>query len=159
LRGETKKGEEVEAESLPINISFHPRKTRTKVAATATPRSDEHKEDIATAEPQVPVTSLIVVTLSSLAAAGVLVALTKRPKGKSSAARQKYVPQKQLIDALAALEERVSTNTVDLTNPIFEAIENERNETSGEVQGSGNSGAEQVAQPSESGEVEPPKDV
>jgi hypothetical protein len=156
LRGETKKGEEVEAESLPMNISFRFRRAKGRATATPLPRHDDTREEGKKAENQIPVIPLAVVTISTLAIAAFLIVLTKRSKDQK-ATRQKYVPQKQLIDALASLEERVSTNSVELTNPIFEMLENERETTpEGGVE---NSRAEQSAQVPESAKTESPKEV
>jgi hypothetical protein len=126
LHGETKKGEQIEAESIAVRFSFRPRKNYEKPTLTPSPTQGERKDEAKKTGSDLPVAPLAFVTLANLMAAGAMFAFTKRPKEKGATARQKYLPQKQLIDALAALEDRVSTNKVELNNPIFEMIENER---------------------------------
>jgi hypothetical protein len=157
LHGETKKGEEVEAESLPVQFAYRPRAVQDKPTAVPAPGDGDHKEDTRKTGTQLPIVPLALVTFGAAIIAGVLVVLTKRTKEKGVVARQKYVPQKQLLDALSSLEDRVSTNKVELSNPIFETIENERD--SGMTMGapSQDVASEQPSEPSDGSET--PRDA
>lgn len=157
LHGETKKGEEIEAESLPVQFAYRPRAVQDKPTAVPAPGDGDHKEDTRKTGTQLPIVPLALVTVGAAIIAGVLVVLTKRTKEKGVVARQKYVPQKQLLDALSSLEDRVSTNKVELSNPIFETIENERD--SGMTMGapSQDVASEQPSEPSDGSET--PRDA
>ncbi|NDD92786.1 hypothetical protein EBZ37_11945, partial [bacterium] len=125
LRAETKKGEEVEAESREVSFRFSP-KQKFEEKAAPTPM---HKEVVS--EPQVerhskvaiPWVLISLVVVPGCIAAGGLFSVTSRSKDRSSVAVQKYVPHKQLLDAIASMEERVSLNNVELTDPIFQEVE------------------------------------
>ncbi len=157
LHGETKRGEEVEAESLPLQFLYRPRTVHDKPTAIPAPGDGEPKEDARKSGTQLPIIPLVVVTVGAAVIAGAFVMLTKRAKDKATVARQKYVPQKQLLDALSALEERVSTNKVELSNPIFETIENERD--SGSDRGAAAPEVSNEQQAESSNDSEAPKDA
>ena len=128
LHAETKKGEELEAQSKEIAFLFSPSK-RSVVKAAPTKHHEEanpesHEERHSNAGiPWIPI-SLVV--LPGCVAAGSLISLTKKSKERGSSTVQKYVPHKQLIDAIASMEERMSLSKVELTDPIFNVIEEQR---------------------------------
>jgi hypothetical protein len=153
LRGLTKKGEEVEASSTPLRISFS---RQSKEEPTPEPVVVEPKEEKSEIKPIIPVVPLgIVVGLGALVAFA-LISRTKKQVQKSGPTVQKYVPHKQLIDAISALEEKVSTSSVEINDPIFGLLDKQREDGVERV----SSSDAQVAQPENTQEVpaETPKE-
>jgi hypothetical protein len=153
LRGLTKKGEEVEASSTPLRISFS---RQSKEEPTPEPVVVEPKEEKSEIKPIIPVVPLgIVVGLGALVAFA-LISRTKKQVQKSGPTVQKYVPHKQLIDAISALEEKVSTSSVEINDPIFGLLDKQREDGAERV----SSSDAQVAQPENTQEVpaETPKE-
>jgi hypothetical protein len=120
LRGFTKKGEEVEAVSRPIRVMFA---RQSKEESTPEPSVAEPKEQKKESSPAIPVVPLgIVLGLGSLAAV-VLMSRTKKQAKSNASSVQKYVPHKQLIEAISALEEKISTTSVEINDPIFSMLD------------------------------------
>jgi hypothetical protein len=63
-----------------------------------------------------------VIALGSLAAVA-LVSRTKKQAKSNASSVQKYVPHKQLIDAISALEEKISSTSVEINDPIFSMLD------------------------------------
>ena len=116
LKGVTKKGEEVEASSVPLRFSF-----RRDVEQEPTPEVivDKPKEEKREGPAKLPIVPVGVVLALGFVAAAALVARTKKQAKKSAPTVQKYVPHKQLIDAISSLEEKVSSSSVEINDPIF----------------------------------------
>jgi hypothetical protein len=74
--------------------------------------------------------------------------LLSRKSSKSSVTAQKYLPHKQLLDAIAELEERVAANTLELGDPLLQTLE-EQNVT---ARDSSDASTKQAEQASEGGE-------
>ncbi len=120
IRGTTKKGEEVSATSLPVRLVF---KRQTEQEPTPEPVVEKPKEEHKEAPAELPLIPLALVITVGSAAAAALISRTKKQAKKSAATVQKYVPHKQLIDAISALEEKISTTTVEINDPIFGILE------------------------------------
>lgn len=120
LRGVTKKGEEVEAYSTPLRVVFA---RQSAEEPTPEPVVEEPTEEKSEESPEIPMIPIgMVVGLGSLVAAA-LISRTKRQTKKSASSVQKYVPHKQLIDAISALEEKISTSSVEINDPIFNLLD------------------------------------
>jgi len=116
LKAFTKKGEEVEASSMPIRFTFRREAEQEPTPEVVIERPKDEKHDAPTKFPIVPVA--VVLAIGS-AAAMALMARTKKQAKKSAPTVQKYVPHKQLIDAISSLEEKASSSSVEMNDPIF----------------------------------------
>jgi hypothetical protein len=120
LRAVTKKGEVVEAASTPIHFVFT---RQSQNEPTPEPIVVEPKESKAETPPAIPLVPLgVVLGLGSLVALA-LISRTKKQTKTNASSVQKYVPQKQLIEAISALEEKVSTTSVEINDPIFSLLD------------------------------------
>jgi len=120
LRGFTKKGEQVDAASTPIRVVFA---RQSKEEPTPEQIVVEPKEEKKEASPSIPILPLgVVIALGSLAAVA-LVSRTKKQAKSNASSVQKYVPHKQLIDAISALEEKISSTSVEINDPIFSMLD------------------------------------
>ena len=126
LRGVTKKGEEVEASSTPMRVVFT---RQSPEEPTPEPVVEAPKEENTEASPTIPVIPIsMVVGVGSLVAVALL-SRTKRQAKKSPSSVQKYVPHKQLIDAISALDEKISTSSVEINDPIFNLLDKQGDAT------------------------------
>lgn len=130
IRGTTKKGEEVSAASMPVQFVFT---RQTEQEPTPEPVVEKPKEEKKELPPELPFVPIGVVVVIGSAVAAALVSRTKKKAMKSAATMQKYVPHKQLIDAISALEEKISTTSVEINDPIFALLD--KREGSGNAQG------------------------
>ncbi len=103
LKGISKKGQEVEAESAPTR--FELTGVMSKPDPTATPVVEEVHHETKEAE-TFPILPLALISGSSLLAMIVGVFLTKKSKARSLASNQ-YNPPKQMLDAIASLEQKL----------------------------------------------------
>ena len=112
LKGTSKKGQEIEAES-PV-VKFEMKATVKRVDPTPTVVAKEtpveHKE-----EPQekFPVLPIALGSLASIVAMIVGVLLTKRSKSSGSAP-VRYNPPKQMLDAISSLEEKLMSSDIKI---------------------------------------------
>lgn len=136
LKGLTKKGEEVEVSSMPVRFSFRRQIEQEPTPEVIVERPKEEKREGPSKLPIIPVGAVL--ALGSVAAAA-LVARTKKQAKKSAPTVQKYVPHKQLIEAISSLEEKVSSSSVEINDPIFglldkqDAVAVSRNESSQQI--------------------------
>ena len=70
-----------------------------------------------------PVVPITVVSFCNIAMLWVASSLLRKRKKRGTSAAQKYLPHKQLIEAIASLEERVSATSVGLDDAIFKIVE------------------------------------
>jgi hypothetical protein len=120
LRGLTKKGEGIEAASRSIRVMFA---RQSKEEPTPEHIVVEPKEEKKAASPVIPIVPIgIVIGLGSLAAVA-LMSRTKKQAKSSASSVGKYVPHKQLIDAISTLEEKISTTSVEINDPIFSMLD------------------------------------
>jgi uncharacterized protein (TIGR03503 family) len=119
LKGETKKLQEVEAESKPVRFE------RTSVKDNQpTPTPEPIKEPVPEQKPsQIPLLQVALITLANLLAVGVGFALTKRSRSSAPTAASKYIPPKQVLEAIADLEERVITTPEMGTDPVVDGMQ------------------------------------
>jgi uncharacterized protein (TIGR03503 family) len=123
LKGEVKKGEEVYAESAPISFQF-----KSRVARPVVKESESHHTEKHEAAPvkqngmRLPLLPIAITTvLNGVVLAGLLSMLRGKQK-QSRPTEQKYLPHKQLLDAIANLEEKVSASSIELDDPIFATL-------------------------------------
>jgi uncharacterized protein (TIGR03503 family) len=123
LKGQVRKGEEVYAESLPITFQLKSREERPATKETVRHHEDKHDATpVKSSGAGLPLLPIAVTTvLNGLALAG-LFFVFRGSKKKSAPSAQKYLPHKQLLDALAVLEERVSASSLELDDPIFKTL-------------------------------------
>lgn len=126
LRGISKKGQEMEAESGPLKFELAGVVKKVEPTATAVPKEVHHEEGKeAGALPFLP---LALIGVSGIIAMIVGVVLTKKKKGQVSTAMP-YNPPKQMLDAIESLEQKVATADIKIGNVKLESeVEAERAE-------------------------------
>lgn len=128
LRGESKKEQEVEGESESFHFVYSPRKIKEEIiptpeATTAERGLDQEKH---AGEEKFPIVPLGVISAVNMMALTCVFVFLRRRKKKSAPLPPRYLPHKQLIDAISSLEERTSSTKVELTDPIFTRLETQR---------------------------------
>jgi hypothetical protein len=125
LKGVSKKGQEIEVESEPLK--FELTGVAKKPIPTATPVEEEVAEEPKQAE-QVPILPIVLISASSVLAMIVGVLLTKKKKS-SLASGVRYEPPKQMLDAIASLEQKLAASDVKVGDVKLESdVEAERAE-------------------------------
>ena len=126
LKGTSKKGQEMEAESEPLRFELSG--VMKKVAPTATTAPKEvHEEEPKQAE-KLPLLPIALISGSSVLAMVVGILLTKRKKG-STVAGARYNPPKQMLDAIASLEQKIAASDLKVGDVKLESeVEAERTE-------------------------------
>ncbi len=126
LKAEQRKGEAVSAESPVVAFSLTSRVTRAPAPEHSTHEEEKHGEDKPKGNSSnLPVVPLVVVSLCNIAALIFGLYILGRKSSKSSANAQKYLPHKQLLDAIADLEERVTASTLELGDPLLQSLEDQ----------------------------------
>lgn len=125
LKAEIRKGEQVSAESPVVLFSLTSRVTRVPVPEQQKREVEEkhESEKPKTSSSNLPVVPLVVVSLCNGAALFFALYFLARRSSKSAVTAQKYLPHKQLLDAVAGLEERVAANTIELGDPILQSFQ------------------------------------
>lgn len=124
LKGISKKGQEMEAESEPLKFELSG--LVKKVDPTATPAPKEvHDEEPKQAD-KLPLLPIALISGSSVLAMIVGILLTKKKKG-STAAGARYNPPKQMLDAIASLEQKIAASDLKVGDVKLESeVEAER---------------------------------
>ncbi len=134
IRGDVKKGEAVEAESPTITFSL-----KSKVQRALPKEVDKHhgeephdKEAPKPLTSKLPLVPIVIISVFNVAAFVTAFSMLRKKRKKTDVASQKYVPQKQLLEAIATLEERVSTSAIELDDPIFLTLDSDEKGVDGE---------------------------
>jgi hypothetical protein len=106
LNGTSKKGQEIHAESPPLRFELSG--VTAKPKPTATPVVEEVKQKPKEGE-KMPILPIVLISGSSLLAMIVGVFLTKKTKTKA-AISTRYNPPKQMLDAIASLEQKLASS-------------------------------------------------
>lgn len=130
LHGRTKKEQEVEAVSPSVDFIFSPREVTPEPTGAQHEAAHNEVEEEKPEDRSLPVFPIAATVVIGVGVLGVLYFLSKPAKTRGGSALQKYLPHKQLIDAIATLEERTSATKVELNDPIFGVVEAQR--TSGD---------------------------
>lgn len=119
LTGVSKKGQEIEAESKPVRFDL--KATVKRVEATPTVA---HKEAPAETkkEDRLPIVPIVLASVASLIAMVVGLLMTKQTKGKTPVA-QRYNPPKQMLDAIASLEEKLTPSDIKIGDVKLEGVD------------------------------------
>jgi hypothetical protein len=126
LKGTSKKGQEVEAESEPLRFELSGVVKKVEPTATPTPR-EVHNEEPKQAE-KLPLLPIVLISGSSVLAMIVGIFLTKNKKG-STAVGARYNPPKQMLDAIASLEQKIAASDLKVGDVKLESqVEAERAE-------------------------------
>jgi hypothetical protein len=126
LKGISKKGQEMEAESDPLKFELSG--AVKKVVSTATPVPKEVHRDEPREVESFPLLPIVLISCSSVIAMIVGVMLTKKKKG-GSANVTRYNPPKQMLDAIASLEQKVKSSDIKVGDVKLESeVEAERAE-------------------------------
>lgn len=125
MRAEAKKGESVEAESTILSFNLRTRIKRSESSEVGKqPRAE--RQDAAAAKPggmKIPVVPLVLISLINLIALGAVYFIFRKSPKKLSATAQKYFPQRQLLDAMGMLEERVAASSLTIDDPMLQAFQ------------------------------------
>jgi hypothetical protein len=117
LKGVSKKGQEIEAESPVIKFELKSTVKRADptpvVVQKEAPVQPKHEEKF-------PVLPIAVGSLASIIAMIVGVILTKKPKSTAGAS-VRYNPPKQMLDAIASLEERLVSSEIKIGDVELES--------------------------------------
>jgi von Willebrand factor type A domain len=111
LTGVSKKGQEIEAQSKPVRFEF--KATAKRPEATPTAVHKEAHADEAKKEEGFPILPIALASVASLIAMVVGLLMTKQSKGKVQAS-QRYNPPKQMLDAIASLEEKLTPSDIKI---------------------------------------------
>jgi biopolymer transport protein ExbD len=84
-----------------------------------TPAPEEHEDSVGEQIPIIPLAAISLINLVLFVSAS---SMLKRRKKANPKNLQRYLPHKQLIDAIGLLEERVSTTGVDLDDSTFRSL-------------------------------------
>lgn len=123
MKGKDKKGVEVEGESQIVSFTLKSRPDRaaTPIVLVDQAAAGDGDQDKSPVE-HVPVIPIGAVTLINVVFFTAASALLKRRKKKGSRNVQRYLPHKQLTDAIESLEERVSASNVEIDESIFKSF-------------------------------------
>ncbi len=114
LKAETKKRGEVEATSKKVIFERGSEVHKSDVAVRVV-LEDEKKE-----EPKgFPIIPLGIVTAVNMIVMFVGMKMTNPSRAKGLSAGSKWSPSRQVLEAIAALEEKAAAVEIDLTNPLF----------------------------------------
>ena len=124
LTGISKKGQEMEAQSDPVKFELSGVTKKPQPTATPVPEEVHHEEP---KQPeQLPILPIALISGSSILAMIVGVMLTKK-KRNATAAGARYNPPKQMLDAIASLEEKLKTSDIKVGDVKLESeVEAER---------------------------------
>jgi hypothetical protein len=126
LKGTSKKGQEVEVESKPLKFELSG--LVKKVAPTATVIPKEVHDVGPKHVDELPLLPIVLITGSSVLALIVGTLLTKKRK-VSTAAGVRYNPPKQMLDAIASLEQKIAASDLKVGDVTLESeVEAERAE-------------------------------
>ena len=126
LTGTSKKGQEMEAQTDPVKFELSG--VTKKPQPTATPVVKEVVHEEPKQAEQLPLLPLALISGSSIVAMIVGVLLTKKKKN-ATAAGAGYNPPKQMLDAIASLEEKLKTSDIKVGDVKLESeVEAERTE-------------------------------
>lgn len=126
LKGTSKKGQEMEAESEPLRFELSG--VVKKVAPTATAVPKEVHDDEPKRADKLPLLPIALISGSSVLAMIVGILLTKKKKG-STTAGVRYNPPKQMLDAIASLEQKIAASDLKVGDVKLESeVEAERAE-------------------------------
>lgn len=126
LKGISKKGQEMEAESEPLK--FELTGFVKKPDPTPTPVTKEVHPEGPSEGKKFPILPIVIISASSVLAMIVGVVLTKKKKGPGSNVTP-YNPPKQMLDAIASLEQKLAASDVKVGDVKLESeVEAERAE-------------------------------
>jgi uncharacterized protein (TIGR03503 family) len=118
LKGETKKLQEVEAESRTVRFE---RISTQEQSHPVTPEPVKQPVQEPKAE-ALPLLQIILITAVNVVAVAVGFVVTKRVRKSSTAAATKYIPPKQVLEAIADLEEKVLSSADAIHDPIIDGV-------------------------------------
>ncbi len=118
LEGETRKLQEVEAESRAVRFERISTKEKRQ-PVTPEPVKEPVPESKAEA---LPLLQIILITVVNIAAVAVGFVVTKKVRRTSTAAASKYIPPRQVLEAIADLEEKVLSTPDHVHDPIIDGI-------------------------------------
>jgi hypothetical protein len=123
MKGKDKKGAEVEGESQIISFTLKSRPDRaaTPIVIADQSATEDSDQDKSAAE-HIPVIPIGAVTLINVVFFAAAAAMLKRRKKKGSKNVQRYLPHKQLTDAIESLEERVSASNMEIDEAILRSL-------------------------------------
>ena len=116
LSGISKKGQEVEAQSKPLRFELKSTAKRPEPTATIA-----HKETTAETkkDEHLPILPIALASVVSLIAMVVGLLMTKKTKSKGTVS-QRYNPPKQMLDAIASLEEKLMPSEIKIGDVTLE---------------------------------------
>jgi uncharacterized protein (TIGR03503 family) len=142
LRAEIKKGELISAESPVVTFSLTSTAPRTHSPETHQPHEEKEtpKEEVKPIALGLPIVPLGLVSACNAALLACAIFLLGKRSRRSKVVAQKYLPHKQLLDAIAGLEERAAATSMDFADPLLQFFEGE-GASGGAVEGATESAA------------------
>ena len=156
LKGVSKKGQEMEAESAPLK--FELTGVVKKPVATPTPVPTEVPLEEPKKEEKFPIVPIALVSVSSILAMIIGVMLTKK-KRNAAANVARYNPPKQMLDAIASLEQKLAASDVKVGDVTLESeVEAKRAEAAAKASGTPPQGEELPQGAADQGSDTPPSE-
>lgn len=130
LKGVSKKGQEIEAETDPARFELMSVKKKSPATPTPAQKDEAHEPKRAEGLPLLPIA---LISGSSILAMIVGVFLTKRSKSSTPTSNQ-YNPPKQMLDAISSLEQKIASSDIKVGDVELETDrETEPNVSSSEA--------------------------
>lgn len=143
LTGISKKGQDIEAESKPLRFELKATVKRAEATPTA-----PHKEALTEAKKgegdKLPILPIALASMVSLIAMVVGLFMTKQSKSKTPAA-PRYNPPKQMLEAIASLEEKLTPSDIKIGDVELEGADERPQATSADAGSAEVPGAEGVS--------------
>jgi hypothetical protein len=117
LRAESKKQQEIEAESPVVRFELKSTALRKEVSQPVVVKENLPEPKQQNESPLIPI---ILITLANIVAGAVGIALTKRKKLPTTQGAR-YNPPKQVLDAIESLEERLKSSEIKIGDVALEA--------------------------------------
>lgn len=121
VSGETKKHQEIEAESKTVRFKLTSKSERVEVITPEPEKKEE--EDPAPKEESFPILPIVLISVANILAVALGLMFTKKPKVPSSSSSLQYAPPKQVVEALAGLEAQIMSTDMKIGDVVMDVGE------------------------------------
>lgn len=118
--GETKKRQEIEAESNGLRFKRISTKEHVQVI---TPEPEKEEEPTPKEDGSFPILPIALISAANILAVALGVMFTKKPKVPSSTSSLQYSPPKQVVEALSALEAQIMSTDMKIGDVVMDVGE------------------------------------